>query len=380
MKGIISGLKQMWFSNQKRKREDTDNKGENTQSNIENDNIMKENSIYSSMMKRRKKCNDDMDKEICPHCTSEILRKQYDHVFTTCQRNSTLSKMRKSVLGSEILDTENFKVKTIQEEQNEINDNNKINKDTLVKNIDFNDVEMNNGYPLLNNNIQLSPPEKEINESNMINEFVKINADTSQEKTKYPIKEDNISSNLNNKPKRPHKPVQKIDTEVIKEENKPPEVFNLVDDDDEEYNMIKVVRLYESYQNSEMDSYYDKFKWYVSKRNDPDNFPLISKGMFEKTASVLKNALLNTNDNLSINFKSYLTLNKGEWLNDEIINSYGALINKSKPDVKVFTSFLYQKLSLYTTKEEVNAYYQSELASYFKSKKVSNNFLIIDRS
>ena len=33
----------MWFSNQKRKREDTDNKGENTQSNIENDNIMKEN-------------------------------------------------------------------------------------------------------------------------------------------------------------------------------------------------------------------------------------------------------------------------------------------------------------------------------------------------
>ena len=185
---------------------------------------------------------------------------------------------------------------------------------------------------------------------------------------------------MNNKPKRPHKPVQKIDTEVIKEENKPPEVFNLVDDDDEEYNMIKVVRLYESYQNSEMDSYYDKFKWYVSKRNDPDNFPLISKGMFEKTASVLKNALLNTNDNLSINFKSYLTLNKGEWLNDEIINSYGALINKSKPDVKVFTSFLYQKLSRYTTKEEVNAYYQSELASYFKSKKVSNNFLIIDRS
>ena len=51
MKGIISGLKQMWFSNQKRKREDTDNKGENTQSNIEDDNIMKENSIYSSMMK-----------------------------------------------------------------------------------------------------------------------------------------------------------------------------------------------------------------------------------------------------------------------------------------------------------------------------------------
>ena len=56
MKGIISGLKQMWFSNQKRKREDTDNKTENTQSKIEDDNIMKENSIYSSMMKRRKKC------------------------------------------------------------------------------------------------------------------------------------------------------------------------------------------------------------------------------------------------------------------------------------------------------------------------------------
>lgn len=366
----------MWFSNQKRKREDSEKKDETAKSSVEDDNIMKENSIYSSMMKRRKKCNDDLDKEICPHCTSEILRRQYDHVFSTCQRNSTLSKLRKSALNNEIMDTENFKVNTIHEEQNEINNNdNKAkngNKDHLVKNIDFNDVEMSNGYPLLNDNIVLHLPEREVNECNFINEFVKINTDTSQVRTKYPIKEDNVSNSIKTMPKKPHKPHNKMDTEVIKEENKPPEVFNLVDDDDEEYNMIRVVRLYESYQNSEMDSYYDKFKWYVSKKNDPDNFPLISKGMFEKTASVLKNALLNTNDNLTINFKSYLTLNKGEWLNDEIINSYGALINKSRPDIRIFTSFLFQKLSRYTTKEEIKLYYQTELASYFKSKKVSS--------
>lgn len=50
-------------------------------------------------------------------------------------------------------------------------------------------------------------------------------------------------------------------------------------------------------------------------------------------------------------------------------------MRKLKSKVHIFSSFLYEKLSRYSTKEEIYNNYNKEFSSFFKNKKVIFHFI-----
>lgn len=298
MNEILRKLGNLIFSNNKRKRdeEDQDNKVNSLlQTKIkENEFIKQENALFSSKMKRRKLFYDDLGAEICPRCTSERLSKRYNHLYTSCKKYSTLSKLHnKNDFINNVIKDDNLLQINEEKEEFIYNDPPKeepIEENLPVKTIDFSNIEEekiktnNLKTPKLYETFYLGPSKRETNEMILPKEKVITHNLYSEKNTNITNEclEDNI---LVKKPKKPNirKKESKMSCYKMETGDKVDGIFNLVDDEENEYNTIKVTKIYEPIPQSEIEMKYHQLKDFVDSKKDKRNFPLITKEVFENS-------------------------------------------------------------------------------------------------
>ena len=301
MNEILRKLGNLIFSNSKRKRdeEDSGNKVNSLlQTKIkETEFIKQENALFSSKMKRKKLFYDEHDAEICPRCTSEKLSKRYNHLYTSCKKYSTLSKLynKKKFVSDVIKEEEHDNSLLINEEKEEViyNDPPKgelIEEILPVKTIDFSNIEeerikLNSlKGPKVYETFYLSPPEREINELILPKEKV-INHRIYSEKQNNITNECSEDNILVKKPKKPNikKKERKMSCYKMEIGDKVDGIFNLVDDEEVGYNTIRVTKIYEPIPKSEIEMKYKQLTDFVDNKNNKRNFPLITKEVFENS-------------------------------------------------------------------------------------------------
>ena len=125
---------------------------------------------------------------------------------------------------------------------------------------------------------------------------------------------------------------------------------------------------------------------YLKEKEGNENYPHLSHDLVIKFFQTVNGKDEIKND-LLLNQSSFKRLNKNKWLNDEIINAYGKMINirnennSNYPKVRIFSSFLLQKIFC-LSKEEIqndeNKY--KDLLQYFKKSRKQinlNNYQIL---
>ena len=114
---------------------------------------------------------------------------------------------------------------------------------------------------------------------------------------------------------------------------------------------------------------------YLKNKEGNVNFPYLEHDLVNKFFQSVNGKQKITND-LLLNHSSFKRLNKNKWLNDEIINAYGKMINirneksLNVPKVRIFSSFLLQKifcLSKEDIQNDENKY--KDLLQFFKKSR-----------
>ena len=127
----------------------------------------------------------------------------------------------------------------------------------------------------------------------------------------------------------------------------------------------------------EFEKIYNSFYLKTKKKNSINNFPFIDREKLYNFFLVISNNEEFNLNYLNFNIQSLQTLNKENWVNDQIINNYAKLITKRSNNnliykkIHIFNTFFYQKIA-----NKNSDYFYNELEN---DKKEYNKFFILKK-
>ena len=236
----------------------------------------------------------------------------------------------------------------------EIEENNNDSRNICITNSFHNSIVNNNKFAnnYMNFNSYINDKEKdsnfmELNNNNNKDQIIEVSEEESEKEKVNEKEKDNKSENLNNND------IKEIFEIEIKNENT--ENLDLITENQNEKmneKRIKNENLTDEEESSTVLNFDDNIKIldrYLKEKNGNVNYPHLSKDLVNKFFQSINGRDKVIND-LILNSSSFKRLNKNKWLNDEIINAYGKMINIRNensfniPKVRIFSSFLLQKI------------------------------------